>query len=73
MVRNAKTHATVSGKRLDEKGFDLKNVLGGAEEERPDMMQIHRAARVITCISNGVSSLSDIADYCANAFDYPHA
>jgi len=64
MIRNAKTRTTQSSDRFDGKEIDLKNVLSGADEEQLDMMQIHRAARVITCISNGVNSLSEIADYC---------
>jgi IclR family KDG regulon transcriptional repressor len=63
MIKNGRTRISVSRERFDEKDLDLKNVLGGAEEPL-DMIQIHRAAKVITCIGNGVNSLSDIADYC---------
>jgi DNA-binding IclR family transcriptional regulator len=63
-MKNEKTRTTITSMRYNEKDFDLKNVLGDKTEEQLDMMQIHRAARVITCISNGVSSLSDIAEYC---------
>ncbi len=51
-MRNVKTRTTLSGDRFDEKNFDLKNVLGGAGEEQLDMMQIHRAAKVLSIKEN---------------------
>ncbi|MBN1188298.1 MAG: IclR family transcriptional regulator [Dehalococcoidales bacterium] len=51
-------------RRIEEKNRELKTLLDDNDNERPDMMQIHRAARIITCISNGVNSLSEIAGYC---------
>lgn len=64
MTRSAKNRIAISGERVDEINRDLKNILDSKDDGQPDMMQIHRAAKVITCISNGISSLSDIADYC---------
>jgi DNA-binding IclR family transcriptional regulator len=50
--------------RFEKRNPELINILDDSSEEHPDMIQIHRASRIITCISNGVNSLSEIADYC---------
>jgi DNA-binding IclR family transcriptional regulator len=50
--------------RFEERNRELINILDNSSNEHPDMIQIHRASRIITCISNGVNSLSEIADYC---------
>jgi IclR family transcriptional regulator, KDG regulon repressor len=50
--------------RFEEKDLELKNTLNNMDQEHPDMVQIHRSAKVIICISHGVNSLSEIADYC---------
>ncbi len=63
-MRNAKNRISISPERFDGAEFDLKEVLGSADERQLDMMQIHRAAKVITCVGNGVNTLSGIADYC---------
>jgi IclR family transcriptional regulator, KDG regulon repressor len=64
MARNSKKTFAFSGERVEEINRDLRNALRGQDDEPIDMMQIHRAARVITCISNGVNTLSEIADFC---------
>ena len=64
MTKNNKNQLALSDERIEEINRDLKSVLGGKDDEQVDMMQIHRAAKVITCISNGINSLSEIAYYC---------
>jgi DNA-binding IclR family transcriptional regulator len=64
MVKDILNHNLVDNGRFTGKNFDLKNILDQTDEEQPDMIQIHRASKVITCISNGVNTLSDIGDYC---------
>jgi IclR family transcriptional regulator, KDG regulon repressor len=64
MARNHKKVIAFSGERVEEINRDLRNALRGKDDEPIDMMQIHRAAKVITCISNGVNTLSEIADFC---------
>jgi DNA-binding IclR family transcriptional regulator len=64
MSRNTKARAVMTVERSDNRDNKLKNILGGVDGEKKDMMQIHRASKIITCISQGVNSLSDIADYC---------
>jgi len=64
MIKDTKTYRASSNGRFGGTNLALKNQLDDTEKEQTDMMQIHRAARVITCISNGINSLSDIADYC---------
>jgi IclR family transcriptional regulator, KDG regulon repressor len=64
LVRNYKKVNAFSGERVEEINRDLKKALGEKDDEPIDMIQIHRAAKVITCISNGVNTLSEIADFC---------
>ena len=64
MVKDILYHNLFENGRFTAKNFDLKNILDQSDDVKPDMIQIHRASKVITCISNGVNTLSDIADYC---------
>lgn len=48
--------------RFESKDYELKSIL--KDDEQPDMLQIQRSSKVLLCISNGVNTLSDIADYC---------
>jgi DNA-binding IclR family transcriptional regulator len=61
--KNAKKDLNSSG-RYEEQNRELQDILDSTAEEHPDMVQIFRASRIITCISNGVNSLSEIADVC---------
>jgi len=51
-------------KRTDDKNSELKTLLAEISEDDEDMIQIHRAAKVITCIANRVNTLSEIGEYC---------
>jgi DNA-binding IclR family transcriptional regulator len=51
-------------KRTDDKKSDLKAHLVEIPGDDDDLIQIHRAAKVITCIANGVNTLSEIGEYC---------
>jgi IclR family transcriptional regulator, KDG regulon repressor len=64
MNKNMKNQMLVTDERTAAINRELKNVLDNKDDAQPDMLQIHRAAKVITCISNGINSLSDIADSC---------
>lgn len=64
MVKDILNHNHIDNGRFTGKNFDLKTILDQTDKEQPDMIQIHRASKVITCISNGVNTLSGIADYC---------
>jgi IclR family transcriptional regulator, KDG regulon repressor len=50
--------------RLEERNLVISNNLSDTNEGPIDMVQVHRAAKIITCISNGINSLTNIADYC---------
>jgi IclR family KDG regulon transcriptional repressor len=51
-------------KRDVDKNPGLKARLEELSDEDADLIQIQRAAKVITCISNGVDTLSEIGEYC---------
>jgi DNA-binding IclR family transcriptional regulator len=51
-------------KRADDKNFDLKARLNKISDDESDLMQIHRAAKIVTCIASGVNTLSEIGEYC---------
>jgi IclR family transcriptional regulator, KDG regulon repressor len=64
MAKNRKLSDAALLKRTGDKNFGLKAKLDEISDEGSDLIQINRAAKVITCIANGVNTLSEIGEYC---------
>ncbi len=64
MEKKSTNEKTVNGDKLEETDYGLRPTFQDSEKKKTDLLQIKRTAILLTCISNGISSLSDITEYC---------